>query len=262
MSKMPLISIITVNLNDVEGLERTMKSVFDQTWQEFEFIVVDGGSLDGSRELILKNKDCIDHWVSEPDKGIYNAMNKGIEMSSGKYLLFLNSGDHFYDHQVLYESFGYLKKHELISFDLQVIGKEFQEKISKPKELRFRDLLYGSLCHPSTFIKRNLFDIVGLYDENLSIVSDWKFFILALFRYNCSYLKVDYNLTTHYLNGISSDPLNESKMLSERENVIQSNFKRFLVEFNELSELKFTINNLKKSRKINLLVRFGLLKKF
>jgi glycosyltransferase involved in cell wall biosynthesis len=239
-----------------------MKSVFEQTWQEFEYIVIDGGSLDGSKGLIEENNARIDYWVSEPDKGIYNAMNKGIEMSTGQYLLFLNSGDHFYNKWALSKSFRYLKMDELVTFDLQVIGKDFQEKISKPKVLRFKDLFYGSLTHPSTFIKRNLFEIVGMYDESLSIVSDWKFFILALYKCNCSYLKIDDTLTTHYLDGISSDPANESIMELERQLVIQNNFKRFLVEFNELSELIFIVKNLKKSRKIALLVKLGLLKKF
>jgi len=262
MPEQPLFSIITVNLNDIEGLKRTMTSVFEQIWQEFEYIVIDGGSTDGSKEYIKQHSDRIDFWVSEKDSGIYNAMNKGIKAATGEYLLFLNSGDHLFTNEVLKKNKNYLELNDLISFDLQIIGDNIQETISKPKELRFTDLYYGSLCHPSTFIKKKLFQKAGMYDENLTIVSDWKFFILALYKFNCSYLKVDIILTTHYLDGISSNPLNEDKMLIERKKVLNANFKAFLLEFKELNKLKVTVQNLKRSRKINLLIKFGLLNKF
>ena len=87
------ISIITINLNNVSGLENTLSSVRAQTFRDFEQIVVDGGSSDGSVDVIRANSDWIAQWISEPDSGIYNAMNKGVRMASGDYLLFLNSGD-------------------------------------------------------------------------------------------------------------------------------------------------------------------------
>ena len=90
----PLISIITVNFNDKIGLERTLESVFSQNFRNFEYLVIDGGSNDGSKDLLEKNSEKINYWVSEPDKGIYNAMNKGISFAKGEYLIFLNSGDH------------------------------------------------------------------------------------------------------------------------------------------------------------------------
>lgn len=262
MPEKPLISIITVNLNDLKGLKRTMNSVFGQSFKEFEYIVIDGGSTDGSREYIDSHSDKIDTWVSEKDSGIYNAMNKGIKAATGEYLLFLNSGDHFFNNEVLKRNKDYLNTYDLISYDLQAIEDKDQYIISKPKELRFEDLFYGSLCHPSSFIKKKLFQKVGMYDENLSIVSDWKFFILALYKFNCSYKKVDNILTTHYLDGISSSPLNEKKMLTERNEVLSVHFKSFLVEFKELCELKATVENLKRSKKINFLIKFGLLNKF
>ncbi len=89
-----LLSIITINYNDKFGLERTIKSVQEQTFTNFEHIIIDGGSTDGSKEVIEANKNSFSYWVSEPDKGIYNAMNKGIKEAKGEYLFFLNSGDH------------------------------------------------------------------------------------------------------------------------------------------------------------------------
>ena len=85
------VSIITINYNNLEGLKRTVESVVNQIWQEFEYIIIDGGSTDGSAEYIENQKENFDYWVSEKDAGIYNAMNKGIKVATGEYLLFLNT---------------------------------------------------------------------------------------------------------------------------------------------------------------------------
>ena len=95
------LSIITINYNNARGLERTIKSVICQTFTNYEYIIVDGGSTDGSLEVINKYADHISKWVSEPDEGIYNAMNKGTRMASGEYFNYMNSGDCFCDAHVL-----------------------------------------------------------------------------------------------------------------------------------------------------------------
>src|SRR5574344_525947 len=95
------LSIITINNNDAAGLEKTIKSIINQTFTDYEYIIIDGGSTDESVEVIKKYTEHIDYWVSEPDKGIYNAMNKGINQTEGEYLNFLNSGDTYYDNNVL-----------------------------------------------------------------------------------------------------------------------------------------------------------------
>src|SRR5690606_3965772 len=120
MAANPLISIITVNLNNLEGLKRTMASVFNQTYQNFEYLIIDGGSSDGSKEYIEANADKISYWVSEPDKGIYNGMNKGIKKARGEYLLFLNSGDHFVEQKVLEDNHHFLNDSPIIYFDVLV----------------------------------------------------------------------------------------------------------------------------------------------
>ena len=93
------LSIITVNLNNRDGLQRTIDSVVSQTFTDYEWIVIDGGSTDGSRELIGQHQDRFAYWCSEPDKGIYNAMNKGIAHAKGEWLQFLNSGAWLYSKQ-------------------------------------------------------------------------------------------------------------------------------------------------------------------
>lgn len=110
------LSIITINYNDKNGLEKTIKSVINQSCRDYEFIVVDGGSNDGSADIIKNHTDYIDKWVSEPDKGIYNAMNKGALMASGDYITYLNSGDEFHDQDVTRDIISHLDRETDIIF--------------------------------------------------------------------------------------------------------------------------------------------------
>lgn len=228
---MPKLSIITINYNNFAGLERTVESVFNQTWQEFEFIVIDGGSTDGSVAYIESQTSNIDYWVSESDSGIYNAMNKGIAEAKGDYLLFLNSGDYLFENNVLMDNCNYLQDIDLICFDMLVLNEDLKTITSKPDFLRFSDLYLGTLPHQATFIKRELFIKVGSYDENLKIVSDWKFFILALFKYHCSYKKIDATLSIFHFDGISADVKNKEKMRNERRQVLEEYFDAYLQDY-------------------------------
>ena len=228
------LSIITINYNNLEGLKRTVESVVNQTWQEFEYIFIDGGSSDGSVEYIESQREHFDYWVSEPDTGIYNAMNKGIVKATGEYLLFLNSGDHFYSTHILTENHHHLKNFDLIYFDLIHVGATFSKVVSYPCELVFSDLVFDTLPHQATFIKKKMFDDFGLYDESLKIVSDWKFFILALFKQHCSYQKVNTTLVVFYLDGLSSS----IDYSAENSQVLQSNFPTFYDDYKELKTLR------------------------
>ena len=235
---MPKLSIITINYNNLEGLKRTVESVVNQTWQEFEYIIIDGGSTDGSATYIKSQKEHFDYWVSEPDKGIYNAMNKGIAKATGEYLLFLNSGDHFYNNEVLQVNHKHIAGYDLVYFDLEMIGVNLTKTVSLPNNLRFSDMFFQTLPHPSTFIKKELFTIVGLYDESLKIVSDWKFFILALFKHKCSYKKVEVTVATFYLGGLSS----QIDYLEERNQVMEEYFKEHMLDCEELNINRKLIN--------------------
>jgi glycosyltransferase involved in cell wall biosynthesis len=259
---MSKLSIITINYNNLVGLKRTVESVVNQTWNEFEYILVDGGSTDGSAEYIRSQSDKIDYWVSEPDKGIYNAMNKGIAKATGEYLLFLNSGDHFFNDIILEQNHKFLVEKDFVYFNLNFVDKA-NSKIGKyPEQLSFSHFIHDTLPHPATFMKSSLFDKVGLFDESLKIVSDWKFFILALFKYNCSYIKVNEILTTYYLDGISSDLTNQKLIYEERQSVFNTDFKNYIEDINKLLELKTIVYNLRKSKKIGWLVKLGLIHKF
>lgn len=220
---MPKLSIITINYNNLEGLQKTFESVFEQTYQEFEYIVIDGDSTDGSKELIAQNKDKITYWVSEPDKGIYNAMNKGIKVANGEYLLFLNSGDIFYKESSIYKANHHLTTQNKDLYIFDICLDENNQKIihQYPSHYTFNYFRRGSLGHPSTFIRRELFYKFGFYNEENKIVSDWEFFLL-LWINNCTYCKINEVLSVFSMDGIST--LNKEVAIAEMESVLNNKY--------------------------------------
>ena len=162
------LSIITINLNNDTGLKKTIESVINQTLKNFEFIIIDGGSTDRSVELIKEYAGQINYYVSEPDKGIYNAMNKGIRQTHGEYCFFLNSGDYFVKENVLEKVFNNIFDEDVVFGNLLVClnGKLVGKRRSKER-LTFLDVYSGLIKHQASFIKRQLFDKFGLYNEDL-----------------------------------------------------------------------------------------------
>lgn len=170
-------SIITVNFNNKEGLRKTIESVIHQTFQDFEFIVIDGGSTDGSADVLKEYDAQINYWVSEPDGGIYQGMNKGILKSKGEYLNFMNSGDCFYATDILEKVSAYNSDADFI------VGKDYHYNSEtqqghasiQPPRTTMIHFFVATLDHQSSFIKRELFND-SLYDESHRLVSDWIFF--------------------------------------------------------------------------------------
>ena len=176
-------SIVTINYNNLSGLKRTFNSVLQQSITDYEWIVIDGGSTDGSRELIEEKQSLFAFWCSEPDNGIYNAINKGIAHATGDYVQFLNSGDWLYDNNVLGKAFSQIDGQFDIYYGdmVQVNDGGKLNPISYPDELGFYFFPYNNICHQATFYKRTLFDN-NLYDESFSIVSDWAMNLKLLFE--------------------------------------------------------------------------------
>jgi len=264
-----ILSIITINKNNSEGLKKTIESVFKQDWNDFEFIVIDGSSTDSSIEVIKLYSDQLSYWVSEPDNGIYNAMNKGILKASGEYCLFLNSGDWLLDN-VLKEVFNY-NFHEDIFYGnviLKCDSKEDQINIGCGKsDLTFYDFYNGTIMHQSAFIKRYLFDIFGLYDESYSIISDWVFFIKAIIfgGATCHYENI--NISYFDTNGIGT--VLSQKHLDERSKVLKSLFPNGVIKdyenyFALFEDHKYVLKELKRfTHRFNLLDKYiSLIKKF
>ena len=211
------ISIITINRNNSEGLAKTFASVALQNRNNIEFIVIDGASTDNSLSMIDANKDLIDYVISEPDSGIYDAMNKGIKVATGDYLFFLNSGDIFYDSTVLDV---FVKKNYTQDFILGgvcFVSGTLQYKSYLPKKMSFFDFLEG-VCHQGSFIKRSVFNKVGKYDLKYKITADWVLLIKAILLEKCSYL-VHHDIVSYYnLDGLSSQ--SSSKFEAEKEKKI------------------------------------------
>lgn len=194
------LSIITINYNNRDGLRKTIESVVGQTFRDFEYIVIDGGSTDGSVVIIKEYADRIDYWVSEKDKGIYNAMNKGALAARGEYTLFLNSGDSLLDNSVLSHVF------ENNLFADIVCGNIISDKggtMFAPEMVTMEYFILGCLPHPSSLIRRKLFDIHP-YDENFKIAGDWEFFLYHLIVGNVTYQHIVVNITLFDTTGISS----------------------------------------------------------
>ena len=194
------LSVITINYNNREGLQKTIESVVNQTWQEFEYIVIDGGSTDGSVDVIKQYADRIDYWVSEPDRGIYHPMNKGIDVAKGEYCNFMNSGDCLYEKTTLENI-----KDELRDFSI-INGKTFFDTgwVQSPPHSISLELFYtkNTINHQASFIETRLLRKYK-YDETLKIVSDWKFWIQTFVFENCTYKPIDCFITIFNTNGIS-----------------------------------------------------------
>lgn len=208
-------SVITINYNNKDGLSKTIQSVINQKYNDYEYIIIDGGSTDGSIDIIKEHVYGITYWISEKDNGIYNAMNKGILVAKGDYCIFMNSGDCFHSPNVL----------EMISqYSEDVInGKVSRDDYPYPNgffkdTITMIDLYRRSLEHQSSFIRRTLFENCP-YDENLKIVADWKFFIQQIILNNCSFRNTDIIVADYDISGISSNNLNLDK--SERQKVLK-----------------------------------------
>ncbi len=238
-----LITIITINYNDVEGLKKTMTSVLMQTFANIEYIMIDGGSKDGSKEYIETHKESLAYWVSEPDSGIYNAMNKGIDNATGEYILFLNSGDYLIDSTTI-ESFVSINPVEDIVYGkikwkkgIEIWDDNFSSTIT------FKYFSKASLPHQGSFIKRKLFKEIGNYDEKLKIVSDWKFFVLAIYKYNCSFRRFDLFISVCNRDGLSCLPESWPVILKEREITLKTYFPAFFSDLTVYENDDFKIQN-------------------
>lgn len=194
------LSIITVNYNDKVGLKKTIESVVCQAYTDYEYIIIDGGSTDGSYDIIKQYEEQISYWVSERDKGIYNAMNKAIDVAQGEYCIFMNAGDTFCSPMTLADVFAIDCSEDIICGNTVTVEK----RKPAPEEITFRFMFSNAICHQSAFIKTSLMAKYK-YDEKYRIVSDRKFFLQALILDNCSYKKVSVDIVNYDITGYSAE---------------------------------------------------------
>lgn len=215
---MTKLSIITINYNNCNGLRRTLQSVSAQTTKDFQYIVIDGGSTDGSIDVVNEYASIIDYWVSEPDKGIYNAMNKGVRAACGVYCNFLNSGDTLNNNKVVDKFNACTLSADIITGIEQRVTSDNSYKCIKPPEHIVSDIfITSSIGHGCSFIRRNLL-VKRPYDENFSIVSDWKFFLEELLINNATYSPWLTVVNNFDMSGVSNTQL--KKMMYERQIVL------------------------------------------
>lgn len=231
-----LVSIITVNYNNYPGLKKTVESVIRQSSKDFEFIVIDGNSTDGSKELITQYQEHLAYSVSEPDNGIYHAMNKGIEVAKGNYLLFLNSGDSLSNHATLETVRPYLTANYGIVYG-NAAYVEGNERVVRtyPSELSFQFFWEHNLSHQASFIRRSLFKELFLYNENYQIASDWEFFVYAICKKDIPYLHIDQTICDYDTTGISSMLNNHKVMHEERTQTLRKHFPLFISDYEKFA---------------------------
>jgi len=216
------LSVITINFNNATGLRLSIESLIKQTFIDYEYIIIDGGSTDESKEIIKEYSEKLSYWVSEKDKGIYHAMNKGIAQARGEYCFFLNSGDFLADNKVLKAIFAQKPTEDvlfgnlLVGINGKVIGKAFGKEI-----LSFADVYAHTIKHQASFIKRCLFDQFGMYNESRKIIADWEFFIKAIGVGNASYQYFNTYISFFDNEGISNRM--EKTVSDERKKVVEEN---------------------------------------
>lgn len=215
------LSIITICYNDKAGFEKTARSIISQTClNDVEWIIVDGASADGSVDVIKQYVEKFKKvapqtsvsWKSEPDKGIYNAMNKGIRQAHGEYLLFMNAGDCLYAEETLQKALPLLKGKDVYVGDVVNDTTEGHQLVEFPRQLTpqviLNQLVFKLIPHQSSFIRRELFDKYGMYREDLRIASDWYFFYDTLVMNGATIETIPMPIALFDMTGISSTDTN------------------------------------------------------
>lgn len=225
------LSIITVNYNDSKGLQRTIESVITQTFKDYEFIIIDGGSTDESVDIIKQYEQHIDYWVSERDGGIYQGMNKGLRLAKGEYVNFMNGGDSYHSSDVLEKIFS-------LDIDADIVTGNHAENGLKnvgQDGVTMLDLYKWAIDHQASFIRRDV-ALRHPYDEKYRIVSDWKFFIEALVLDNCSFYYINTIVVDVDMKGISNTNFELDK--KERERVLKELLpERVLMDYQLLASI-------------------------
>lgn len=177
MTVNPKLSVITIVYNNVKDIERTMLSVLNQTYTNIEYILIDGSSTDGTKEIIYKYKDRLAQFISEPDKGIYDAMNKGLALATGDYVLFMNSGDEIYAHETVEHVFSSAPSGDIYYGETEMFDENWkslgQRRHSAPEHFDWHSFKYGmNVSHQAIYIKRSLtepYDLQYKYSSDI----DW-----------------------------------------------------------------------------------------
>lgn len=223
------VSIITISYNNLKGLVETYQSIIRQTFHDYEWIVIDGGSTDGTKEFLQEHNAEIAYWCCEPDKGVYNAQNKGTEHARGEYCIYMNSGDSFYDDEVLKNVFDRNIDADVIYGNWMLIFEDGKSRLGVAPD--FADLVYffdDNMCHQSMFIKTEAV-LNRPYDESFRIYADWDEW-LALYVQGKRFEKIDLTICNFMVGGISTGDNASEKLKQERKAEIKCINERYYDE--------------------------------
>lgn len=232
MEEAPIkISVVTVCFNAVDAIEETILSVLNQTYRSIEYIIIDGGSTDGTVDIIKKYANKLAYWISEPDKGIYDAMNKGIKVATGEYINFMNAGDSFYGNNVIKNVINLFGNNDFICGIAAIRKKQKQMYLYwKPikANFKFKDICYGGIInHQSCFIKREI--LSKGYDLNARIIADELMFIEQVVFNNKTYLPINHIIANYDFYGISNNINVIHQIQSERINFFEKKLPTILL---------------------------------
>lgn len=205
------ISIITVCRNSAKTIDTTIKSVLSQTYENIEYIIIDGNSQDRTKEIVLSYGDRISKFISEPDKCLWEAMNKGIKLATGDFLYFINSDDYIYDPNVINDVVEFIKERpesDFIYGDIEVrmsTGKPLLQKSPAVAEIIESMVIGCSIPHAGSFIKADLFEKIGLYNENYKIGSDYEWVTKLMQDPSLKLWYLPKTIASFYTGGLSSN---------------------------------------------------------
>ena len=212
------VSIITITYNNLDGLKKTRESIISQTYGDYEWIVIDGGSTDGTKEFLQEHADEMSYWCSEKDKGVYNAQNKGTSQASGDYCIYMNAGDTFYDKEVLEKVFSEVHEEDILYGDWAQVFPDGKKRYIEPSDsVDYAFFFVDNICHQAMFIKTSLLK-ESPYDETYRLYADWAKW--TEFAYKGKTFKYIHQRICYFMmDGMSAE--NEENNEKERKRVIE-----------------------------------------
>jgi len=220
----PVISIITACFNSETNIEQTIQSVIGQTYPNIEYIIIDGGSTDKTLDILKKYHDKITKLVSEPDSCVYDAMNKGILISTGEIIQFLNSGDYLHSQDTLEKVAKVFSDRSIYGVygNVEIFSDSRKKTVVRGFKVTYNSLLYRRICHQALFVRRSLFNEIGLFSTTLKYSSDHEFIVKSIKRYPSNFLYLNMTLAKYRQGGMSCKMMERTKF--EDLKIIRANY--------------------------------------
>lgn len=233
------VSIITINYNNLSGLRKTRESIVSQTYKDYEWVVIDGGSTDGAKEFLQEHADEMSYWCSEKDSGVYNAQNKGTSHASGDYCIYMNSGDSFYDEYVLEKVFSEVHNDDILYGDWVQVFLDGKKRYIEPgNNADYAFFFVDNICHQAMFIKTSLLK-ESPYDESYRLYADWAKWTEFAYK-GKSFKYIHQRICYFMMDGMSAE--NEENNKRERKRVIEEYYpgslRSMMVKWQEFTVLQ------------------------